>query len=87
MGHLRNTAKEQSTVLFAEAIKKKWERSGLSRAKFFASYGDAGFHVNFCYMINGKRGLTLARAIKIANALGINLGKIQRLAKEEVGEK
>jgi plasmid maintenance system antidote protein VapI len=64
--------------LLNEQFNAKFKKTGLSYNGFGKKYGLTGTHVGF--LVHGQRGLSFWKAVRIANALGIDLGKIQKQA-------
>lgn len=63
----------------ARIVDKKLFESGTSMTKFAAQIGITASALS--YFLGGKRGLSLSAVFKIAKALEIDLGKIQRKCK------
>lgn len=67
------------TLWLAERLTIKWKKSGLSKRKFLASIrlDKENGEVHVSYLLNGKRGLSFPKAVRLATAAGINLRELQ----------
>lgn len=61
-----------------EALVEKVERSRLSFTQFSIKCGVPDANVTLSYCMNKKRGLSFWKAVRMANAFGVDLGKIQK---------
>jgi proteasome assembly chaperone (PAC2) family protein len=77
----KDSAGQTETIVFANEVRKRVEDSGLSANKFWEQTGISNMGVHYSYLLNAKRGLSLWKSMQIANAIGIDLGEVQRKAK------
>lgn len=65
-------------IALTDALVDKVKKSGLSVTQFAIKCGVPDANVTLSYMLNHKRGLCFWKAVRMANAFGVDLGKIQK---------
>lgn len=64
--------------ILARFFREKLQESGLSMCAFARESGIDNASVHLSYLFSESRGLSFFKAVRIAIALGVDLGEVQR---------
>lgn len=68
----------------AEKLKEKYEQSGCSMRGWFDALNIGGCgSTHYYHILSGKRGLTFAKAVRMATAAGLDLSELQKIVRKK----